>query len=915
MTKSDLTIYIRVKITLILITIVVFASFSQSSVGIGTVAPHISALLELSSINKGFLPTRMSETQMYAINNPAEGLIIYCLDCTPKGVYIYDDDDNDDNDDFRMLQFFENPVKYLYIDDVSVTAVDTSFDISPTLIPTEATVNYELITNLSGVSINETTVSIPEDMGIGEHTIVVKATGTEDYNGEIRATFKLDIIGIPLRRFSIDDVSVAKGETSFDISPTLIPTEATVNYELITNLSGVSISTDGTVSIPANMAIGEYNITVKARGTGDYTREIEATFKLDITHIALRELSIDDVSIPIGTTSFVISPTLTPSGATVDYSLIDPPIGGSISTDGTTVSIPADMGIGEYNITVKARGTGDYNEETGATFKLDITHIALRGFSIDDVNIPIGDTSFDISPTLTPTGATVDYELITNLREVYISGTTVSIPRDMNAGEYRITVKATGTGGYNGEIRTTFKLDIMGIALRGFSIDDVSVPRGDTSFDISPTLIPSEATVNYELITNLSGVFINGTTVSIPRDMNYGEYSIVVKATGTGDYTREIETILKLDIRSFPLRGFSIDDVNIPMGTTSFDISPALTPSGATVNYSLISPPGVSINGTTVSIPADMTIGEYNITVKARGTGGYNGEIRTTFKLLKWTSPTCFTFSSEGMITSYNCNYTNVVIPSIINDRSVTGIGGGAFMDKRLTSVIIPNSVTSIGSSAFLNNLLTSVIIPNSVTSIGDIAFQNNLLTSVIIPNSVTSIGLRVFYYNKLTSVIIPNSVTSINFGAFDHNQLTSVTIPNSVTSIKKDAFRNNRLTSVTIPNSVTHIEEYAFNNNQLTSVIMPNSVTHIGEHAFSYNRLRAAVISNSLTSIEGRTFRNNQLVYVIIPDSVTHIGSYAFANNQMVVVTINQGTTYEHDLHNSFDDTCTEENFCIRFR
>ena len=185
MTKSHFTTCIRVKITLILITIVVFASFSQSSIGIGTVAPHQSAILDVKSTNKGLLPPRMRKTQMDAINNPAEGLWIYCLDCTPKGVYIYDDSE------FRMIQFFENPcVKYLYIDDVSVARGDTSFDISPYLIPSETTVDYELIRNPPGVSISGTTVSI-EDMNDGEYSIAVKATGTGDYNGEIGATFKL----------------------------------------------------------------------------------------------------------------------------------------------------------------------------------------------------------------------------------------------------------------------------------------------------------------------------------------------------------------------------------------------------------------------------------------------------------------------------------------------------------------------------------------------------------------------------------------------------------------------------------------------------------------------------------------------------------------------------------------------------
>ena len=58
-------------LALILIIAVVFASFSQSSVGVGTVTPDPSALLDVYSTNKGFLPPRISKTQMDDISSPA----------------------------------------------------------------------------------------------------------------------------------------------------------------------------------------------------------------------------------------------------------------------------------------------------------------------------------------------------------------------------------------------------------------------------------------------------------------------------------------------------------------------------------------------------------------------------------------------------------------------------------------------------------------------------------------------------------------------------------------------------------------------------------------------------------------------------------------------------------------------------
>jgi hypothetical protein len=75
--KSLFYFYISVFIVLPLIT------FSQ--VGINTNTPHSSAALDVTSNNKGLLMPRMTELQRFTIPNPSPGLMIWCLDCGPKG--------------------------------------------------------------------------------------------------------------------------------------------------------------------------------------------------------------------------------------------------------------------------------------------------------------------------------------------------------------------------------------------------------------------------------------------------------------------------------------------------------------------------------------------------------------------------------------------------------------------------------------------------------------------------------------------------------------------------------------------------------------------------------------------------------------------------------------------------------------
>jgi hypothetical protein len=68
-------------------------AFAQTeNVGIGTAQPDKSAILDLSSSNKGFLLPRMSENQRLNILKPAQGLQVYQTDGT-AGLYVYNGKD------------------------------------------------------------------------------------------------------------------------------------------------------------------------------------------------------------------------------------------------------------------------------------------------------------------------------------------------------------------------------------------------------------------------------------------------------------------------------------------------------------------------------------------------------------------------------------------------------------------------------------------------------------------------------------------------------------------------------------------------------------------------------------------------------------------------------------------------------
>lgn len=75
------------KLTIISLLIILTSGFVFSQVAINNdgSAPDGSAMLDVKSKNKGFLPPRMTRAEVTAIPSPSDGLIVYCTDCGPEG--------------------------------------------------------------------------------------------------------------------------------------------------------------------------------------------------------------------------------------------------------------------------------------------------------------------------------------------------------------------------------------------------------------------------------------------------------------------------------------------------------------------------------------------------------------------------------------------------------------------------------------------------------------------------------------------------------------------------------------------------------------------------------------------------------------------------------------------------------------
>ena len=80
------------KIILLAVFLIGITGFNFAQVGIGTATPNTSAMLDISSTTKGFLPPRITTVQRDSIASPANGLVIFnttlgCLDYFNNGAW------------------------------------------------------------------------------------------------------------------------------------------------------------------------------------------------------------------------------------------------------------------------------------------------------------------------------------------------------------------------------------------------------------------------------------------------------------------------------------------------------------------------------------------------------------------------------------------------------------------------------------------------------------------------------------------------------------------------------------------------------------------------------------------------------------------------------------------------------------
>ena len=137
-------------ILLLIFGLVTQHSFAQMGVNTTGAAPVASAMLDVSSTNKGLLPPRMTTAQRLAISNPAKGLVVY--DSDENELYLY----RGTGDNWYKLSSINPPLTLTSPTQTPIIGISTNPNAGNVGVQGETTINNGGGTGVYGISRNTT---------------------------------------------------------------------------------------------------------------------------------------------------------------------------------------------------------------------------------------------------------------------------------------------------------------------------------------------------------------------------------------------------------------------------------------------------------------------------------------------------------------------------------------------------------------------------------------------------------------------------------------------------------------------------------------------------------------------------------------------------------------------------------------
>ena len=251
--------------------------------------------------------------------------------------------------------------------------------------------------------------------------------------------------------------------------------------------------------------------------------------------------------------------------------------------------------------------------------------------------------------------------------------------------------------------------------------------------------------------------------------------------------------------------------------------------------------------------------------------------------------------SSTVSIHGYKGNDTEIEIPAVVGNKTVTEIGSRAFRPeshksqravyRALTKITLPNTIQSIGSEAFANCVgLEDINLPESLTHVSESVFSGCYsLKEITIPKSLKQLGTHMFSHCKsLEYCVFSSEETEISRGSFFQcANLKKLIVRDEKGEHPYFLFSNgwwNRL-DYALTGCIS-LKEIYFSDK--TTVIWEGICCHCAS-------LKQIIIPNGVQCIQMHAFSEcNSIKEVHIPASVKRIDTWAFSsleNLEMIVV------------------------------
>ncbi len=239
--------------------------------------------------------------------------------------------------------------------------------------------------------------------------------------------------------------------------------------------------------------------------------------------------------------------------------------------------------------------------------------------------------------------------------------------------------------------------------------------------------------------------------------------------------------------------------------------------------------------------------------------GYYSNEIQITVRIQSKGQEKDFTVNESGIITDYQGNEKDLIVPETINGIEVTGFEEDVFNCSDLIGITLPDSVKSISDYAFIRNSNIRFVSGDGVENIGTNAFSQSSVQNVFFPNAVT---LGDFAFSE-----------TLNFrtGVFT-----------SVEFIKSSTFFGSGIQEFIGPNVKSIVTSAFLNCDKLERIYMPSCdkierrIT--GKGSFEGSILLANMRMSGLTDIAPSCYLETNIISADFPVAST-VGTKAFYN------------------------------------